>query len=72
MDDQDTVAGHLHLRQDMGRDQDGVFLAKILDQLAYLPDLDRVEPDRWLVQDQQVRFTEQRVRQPDPLPVPFG
>src|SRR5207244_5221322 len=45
---------------------------QVLDELTHRADLVRVQPDRRLVQNNQLRFVRQRVRQTDALPVTFG
>src|SRR6266508_2919701 len=45
---------------------------QVLDQLAHLSDLVWIEADCWLIQNQQVWFSEQRVRQSHPLSISLG
>ena len=44
-------------------------LPEILDQLAHLADLVRIEADRRFVENQQIRFVHKRVGQSNPLPI---
>ncbi len=46
-------------------------LRQFADQPAHLPDLVRIQPDRRLVQDQQLRIVYQRFRQTRPLAISF-
>ena len=55
----------------MSRKQDSVLFAKILDQLAHLPYLIRIETDRRLIENEKIRFMQKRVGQSDALPVTF-
>ena len=54
----------------MRRQQHGTLLPKLPDHRVRLADLVRVEADRRLVQDQDRRSRQQRVRQPHPLAIP--
>jgi hypothetical protein len=72
VDDGDPVAEHLHLRQDVGGEQDGRRAAQRLDELAGLPDLVGVEPDGRLIEDEDRRLRDEAVGQRHPLPVPLG
>ena len=55
--------------QDVGRQQHRALAAQLPDQRVRLPDLVRIQADGRLVEDQDRRPREQRVRQADPLPV---
>ena len=72
MNDDDAAAGHLHLRQNVRGKQDRVLFAQIFDQFAHLPDLIWIETDRRLVENEKIRFVQQRVRQANPLTITFG
>ena len=67
VDDDHALADRLHLRQDVGGKNDRVALAEALDQVADLDDLLRVEADGRLVQNQDGRVAEQRLRDADAL-----
>ena len=47
-------------------------LAQVLNELSDLANLNWVQANGGLVQDQQLWFCQQGIRQPNPLPVPFG
>src|SRR4029077_11392863 len=64
-------ACHLDFGQDVSGKQNGVLPAKILNQLAHLPDLIRVETNGGLVENEKVRFREKSVRQTDALAIAF-
>ena len=49
-----------------------MLLAEVLDQVAHLANLIGIEADGRLVENQQIRFVHERVRQADALPVTFG
>ena len=66
-DDDHPPANGLDLRQDVRREQDRMPLAQLADQVADLADLDRVEPGRRLVEDQDLRVVHHRLGQADPL-----
>lgn len=70
--DDDPVAGHFRLGQDMGGNQHRMGAAQPLDELADHANLVRVQPDGRLVQDDQLRLMDQGIRQPHPLPEPLG
>ena len=72
VDDDDAVAHHRHLGQDVRRQDHRVLAGQRLDQRADLRDLPRVEPDGGLVEDQHLRIAQERLRQTDPLPVALG
>ena len=61
------AADRLDLGHDVRREQDRVPLAQLADQGADLADLDRVEPGRRLVEDQDVGVVDHRLGQPDAL-----
>ena len=71
IDNDDRIAGHLHFRQNVGREQHGVLLAELAHQFSRLADLGRVEPGRWFVEDQHGRVGKQRIGQPDALAIAF-
>ena len=71
VDDDDAAAGHLHFGQNVGGKQNGVLFAEILDQVAHLPDLVRIEAAGRLIENQKIRFVHERIGQADPLPVTF-
>src|SRR5437764_11538813 len=69
VDDDGLVAGDLHLGQDVGREQDGVLLAQLADQLARRADLSGVEAGGRLVEDEDGGAVEQDVGEADALAV---
>src|SRR4029079_2504924 len=72
MDDDHPAASHLHLRQNVRRKQNCMLVTQVLDQLPHLSDLVWIEADCRLIQNQQVRFSDQRVRESDPLSISLG
>ena len=70
--DDDARTGHFHLGQDVGGKQDRVLLAEVLDEVAHLPDLVRVEADGRLVEDEQVRLGDEGFGEADALAVALG
>ena len=69
VEDDDPARERLHVRQDVRRQQHRALAAQLPDQRVRLADLVRIQADRRLVEDQDRRPGEQRVRQADPLPV---
>ena len=61
VNDDDAVASHLHLGQDVRGKQDGMLLAQLADEFARLPDLGRVQADRRLIQNEHGRFGQQGI-----------
>ena len=55
----------------MGRQQNRVLFSKILDQVADLANLVWIETARRFVENQQIRFMDERVSEAYALPVPF-
>src|SRR5437763_9762243 len=68
-DDERLLAGSGDLGKDVGGEYDGVLARERLDELAHLYDLCRIETDGGLVEDEHLRIAEQRLRQPDALPL---
>ena len=66
------VTDRLNLRQNMRGQNNGMALTKGLDQIPNFDDLLRVEADGGLVQNQNLRITDQRLREADALPVALG
>ena len=56
----------------MRREDDGALLAELADELARLPYLVGVEPDRRLVEDEDGRVVDEGLGQPDALAVALG
>ena len=54
------------------REEHGALASQLLDDAPHLDDLRRVEPDGRLVQDQDLRLVEQRLRQPEALAQSLG
>src|SRR5882724_10764656 len=67
VDNDDAMARLLYLGKDVGRKDHGMTAGKLLDKLANLVDLFRVESDGWLVQDQNRRIVHQRLGQANAL-----
>ena len=72
MDDQHAPADGLDLGQDVRREQHRLLAREPADQIAHLADLVRVEAGRRLVEDQERRVGDQRVRKADALSVALG
>jgi hypothetical protein len=72
VDDEDPVAGHLDLGQDVARDEDGHPPAQARDQVAHDQDLVGIEADRRLVHDDDGRLREDRLGDADALAEPLG
>ena len=69
MNEQHARGAGLDLAQDVRREHDGVLAAELAHELAHLADLVGVEPRRGLVEDDDGRPRDDRVREPDALPV---
>ena len=67
--DDDAVAYRLNLGQNVRRKNDGMILAEVLDEVAYLNDLLRVETDGRLVENKHLRVADERLRNADTLTV---
>ena len=67
VDDDDALAGLRDFGQDVRAEDDRVIAGELLDQLARLDDLLRVEAGGRLVEDQHVGVVDQRLRQADAL-----
>ena len=73
VDDPDPVARSLHLRQDVGRQEDRPAASRRLQhEVVEFPLDDGVETLRGFVQDQQVRLMHQSLDQSELLDVPVG
>ena len=68
-DDDHARAGHFDLGEDVRGKQDRVLLAQVLDEVAHLADLVRIEADGRLVEDQQVGFGDEGFGEADALAV---
>ena len=62
-DDDDAAAGRLHLGEDVRRQDDRLLAADLLDERPDLDDLVGVEAARRLVEDDDVRVVQHRLRQ---------
>src|SRR4051812_33479185 len=71
MDNNDAATGHFHFRQNVSGEQDGVLFPEVLDQLADLSDLVGIEANRRLVENEQIRFVQERVGQSNALTITF-
>ena len=69
VDDHHALAGLRDLGQDVRAQDDGVRARQPLDEVAGLHDLLRVEAGGRLVEDQDLGVVQDRLRQPDALPV---
>ena len=69
---QDSGADLLHLRQNVTGKNDGVLLPQLADQLPYLRNLPGVKPHGRLVQNDDLRVAQHRLRNAHPLAVAFG
>ena len=69
--DDHPVARHFGFRQDVRRDQHRVRVSEILDELSHGSNLVGIQADGRFVQDNQFRFVDQRIGQPDALPEAF-
>ena len=56
----------------MGAENDRVFPSKLPDEIAYFDDLDGVQPDGRLIEDNDLRVSEQRLGDSDPLLIALG
>lgn len=72
IDDDDAVASHLHFRQDVGGNEDGVGLAEVADEFADLADLVGIEAIGGLVENEQLGIVDEGIRQADALAEAFG
>ncbi|MCZ7686445.1 MAG: hypothetical protein M5U28_49885 [Sandaracinaceae bacterium] len=72
VDDEDAPAGDLHLGEVVRRQDDRALLADLLDELADLDRLVRVEAAHRLVEDEDGRLVDQRLREADALLVALG
>ena len=72
VDDKDAVTHSLHLRQDVGGQDDGVPFRKAADKVADVDNLFGVETHGGLVQNQHIRVADQRLGKPHTLTVALG
>ena len=68
-DDDDPLAQRRHLGKDVAREEDGALAAQAGEQLPHLHHLRGVEADGRLVEEEDRRLAEQRLRQADALAV---
>ena len=68
MDDDDPAADRADFGKDVRTEYQGMLAAKLLYESAGLNYLYRVDADRWLIHDQDVRLMENRLRDADSLP----
>ena len=71
-DDDDALAGLLHLAEDVGAEDDGVVAGEGLEQLADFDDLLGVEAAGGLVEDQDIGVVDDGLGDADALAVAFG
>ena len=69
VDDDDALAGLRHLGEDVRAEDDRVVAGQLLDELARLDDLLRVEAGGRFVEDEHVGIVDQGLGQADALPV---
>src|SRR5215510_14545677 len=67
MHDLDTVTNGLDLRQYVRRKNDRAAFAQLADQRSDLANLQRIQPNRRLVQDDDIRVVDDRLRDADAL-----
>ena len=72
VDDDHAVAHDADLVQDVRGKQDRALAAQVADQIADVDDLIGIEPDGRLVEDEQRRLRDQRLRQSHPLAETLG
>lgn len=65
--DQEARTHGLDLGQDVRREEHRVLLAELLDELAHLEALQRIEPARRLVEHEHLGLGQERHREPDAL-----
>src|SRR5262249_50751962 len=68
-DDDDSTAARLDLAQDVRGEQNGVLFSELADELAHLADLVRIEAGRRLVEHEERRLADERVRETDALAI---
>ena len=71
VDDDDLLAGLLHLGQNVRAENDGVVAGETFDQIACFVDLLGIESCGRLVEDQHIGIVNDRLRQPDALAIAF-
>src|SRR5512139_3418160 len=64
---QQPITGLADLGEDVARDQDRVVLLEVVDEVAHLDDLHRIETARGLVEDEELRLMNDRLRDTDAL-----
>lgn len=68
----DLVADGLHLRENVGAENDGMSLPQRLDQIPDFNDLDGVQADGRLIQNDDLGSSQQGLGNAHPLPVALG
>ena len=72
VDDDHLLAGLLDLGQDVRAQDDGVVARQAADQITRFVDLLGIQAGRRFVENQDFRVVDDRLRQPNALPVAFG
>ena len=72
VDDDHAVADHFDFGKDVGRNQHGVGLSEVTDELTNLANLVRVQTIGGFVEDQQLGIVHESIRKPDSLAVALG
>jgi hypothetical protein len=71
-DNAGAVAERLHIWEDVGREENRLtVLPQVSENVAYHDAAERVEPGKGLIEDQQVRLVQDRLREPSPLEHPL-
>ena len=71
-DHDDLVTDGLDLGKDVRAEDHRVGPSQLTDQVADLNDLERIQPHRGLIQDNDLRVSQQRLGNTHPLPVALG
>ncbi len=72
VNDENAVTKLLGFGKDVGGEHDGALFAHFADDVADFDDLGRVQADGGFIENQHFRAVEQRLRQANALPHPFG
>ena len=72
VDNEDTVAGGFDFRQDVGADNDGLFLSDFFDEFSDFNDLVGVQPGGRFIKDEYLGVVYQRLGESEALAVAFG
>ena len=72
MDEKDSISYFPNFLKDVSGEQNGSVLAKLLYCFADFPNLVGVQAGSRFVEDQNIRFVQQRLGHPHALPLPLG